>query len=295
MAPKRNIRYIKFRRAQNRLLGISGKPLIRSAEQLNDLPYDIIVYGSDQIWWKSRTGRAGFDPVYWGQFVSSDIKKVSYAASMGIINLTDADVSEIKNYLTAFSHISVRETQLMEVLQPLTDKEICTVLDPTLLVSSSFWESVCHKKAPVNGRYILYYSMMQDDKADTFAKKLSQSTGLPVVKIFGDINSYKADFFNFTTGPVRFVSLVRDAEYVVSTSFHGVALSVQFRKEFYAMGMRDNSGRVLSLLSQLGLEQRMTDSLPEDMSKRIDYDAVHARLSALRSKSADFLISSIQL
>lgn len=294
LAWKRNARYKRFRKIQLKYLGINRKPLYRSALELNDLNYDVIIYGSDQIWWKSRIGKTSFDPVYWGQCISGHLKKVSYAASMGIINLTDADLSQIRNYLTAFSAISVRETRLMDTLQPLTDKAIKTVLDPTLLMPSSFWESVCNSKLPVNGKYILFYKMMNDDKAEDFARELGRLHNLPVVRIIGDITSYKTDRINTITDPFLFLTLIKNAEYVVSTSFHGVAMSIQFHKDFYAMGMRNNSDRVSSLLTKIGLEQRMTDSLQDCTSQPIDYSMVHSKLSELQMESSEFLISSIR-
>lgn len=294
LAGKRKARYRRFIKVQQLCLGIGKEPAYRSSAQLKEVEYDAVIYGSDQIWWKSRIGD-GFDPVYWGQYISGAIKKISYAASMGIINLQENDFSKIRNYLTAFTHISVRETQLQELIQPLTDKTVRTVLDPTLLVTPSFWESICNKKnPPVRTKYILFYRMMSDDRADAFAQELGRKHNLPVIRIKGSIDSYKTDSINTQTDPIVFLTLIRNAQYVVSTSFHGVALSVQFRKEFYALGMKNNSDRVSSLLSQLGLEQRMTDTVPDSDTERIDYTEVHSKLSLLRQESEDFLISSLQ-
>jgi len=292
LAQKRYTRFRLFKISQKKYLGVSGKPY-RSPEQLNNLEYDRIIYGSDQIWWKSRFGTEGFDAVYWGQYINNGINKISYAASMGIIDLSDQDKSQIKNYLKSFAAISVRETRLKNVLQPLTQKQIRTVLDPTLLLPSSFWDSFCHNNNPVKNKYILLYKVMYDSKADSFAQEMSQKLKLPVVTLLGQISSYKSDRINTATGPREFVTLIRDAECVISTSFHGVALSIQFKKEFYAMGMANNSDRVLSLLTQLGLENRLTESVPEDPSDIIDYSDVYTRLSVLQNDSSEFLKNAI--
>lgn len=288
-------RYRRFRMEQQKYLGIGAKPLFRNGKQLERLEYDVIVYGSDQIWWKSRLGDSGFDSVYWGQFIKNDIKKVAYAASMGIIDLTEIDKNEITNYLKAFSHISVRESQLMNTLQPLTDKTIRTVLDPTLLMPSAFWESFCGQLMPVKGKYILYYKMMNAPEADIFAIEMSKKLNLPVITIFGHMNTYKANKISSVTGVAGFLALIRNAEYVVSSSFHGVAMSIQFKKEFYAMGMNNNSDRVSSLLSQLGLENRLTDVMPTTFSETINYSEVYAKLYSLQQESSDYLTSSIRL
>ena len=295
LAQKRFPRYKRFLKDQQQFLGVGSKPLFRTPEQLLELEYDIIIYGSDQIWWKSRIGNNGFDSVYWGQNTRKGIKKIAYAASMGIIDLTEKDTADITNYLKDFSQISVRETRLMTVLQPLTDKPIKTVLDPTLLMPSSFWESFCGNLKPVKGKYILYYRMMGDPKADVFAKEIGKLHDLPVITITGHIDSYKVDRFNSLTDPISFVALIHHAEYVISTSFHGVALSIQFKKEFYAMGMKNNSDRVSSLLLQLGLEKRLTDTIPVIPSQMIDYTLVHSKLKELQQESSDFLTSSLLL
>lgn len=288
-------RYIRFRKAQRKYLGIASKPMFRTGEQLETVEYDVIIYGSDQIWWKSKITDNKFDRVYWGQYIRNNVKKIAYAASMGIINLTENDKLEIANYLKSFSDIFVRETQLMNVLQPMTEKPIRTVLDPTLLLPASFWEAFCSRQKKVNGKYIFYYKMLGDPKADIFAREIGRIHKLPVITVLGNISTYKANRISSLTDPARFTALIRDAEYVVSTSFHGVAMSIQFKKEFYAMGMKNNTDRVLSLLTQLGLENRLTDVVPDDFSETIDYSEVYSRLLSLRQESAECLISSIRL
>lgn len=290
---KRALRYRQYKLSLKKYLGISGNP-IRTPDKLQNIEYDLIIYGSDQIWWKDRLESEGFDLVYWGQHVSNSIRKVSYAASMGVIDLTEKDKTQIKEYLKSFSAISVRETRLQEVLQPLTNKPIKTVLDPTLLLPKAFWDAFCNKKRLIKNKYILYYKVMNDDKADALARDMGKKHQLPVITLVGQIGSYKTDRINSNTGPREFVTLIRDAEYVVSTSFHGVAMSIQFSKEFYAMGMRNNSDRVLSLLTQLGIKNRLIESVPTDFSETIDYSIVHSRLSFLRNDSSVFLKESIQ-
>lgn len=294
LAQKRHTRFKAFRSAQEKYLEIPDKPLFRDSSDLKDVDADIVIYGSDQIWWKARAGIKGFDDVYWGQHIPQNVKKIAYAASMGVIELTPNDNAEITEYLRNFSGISVRETQLKEALQPLTERNIHVVLDPTLLVPSSFWESLGGKNVPNKEKYILYYKMMNSEKADLFADEMGKKTNLPVITINGNIDSYRTSLLSAETDPISFVSLVKNAEYVISTSFHGVAMSIQFQKEFFAMGMKNNSGRVFSLLSQLGLEERLTDIIPDSTVTAINYDAVYSKLELLRKQAQDYLVQSIQ-
>jgi hypothetical protein len=71
-------------------------------------------------------------------------------------------------------------------------------------------------------------------------------------------------------GPLDLIHAIRDAEFVVSTSFHGTAFSVIFEKQFVSMGAQTNSDRILTLLSQLHIQDHYTTNEPEQLTP-IDY------------------------
>jgi len=100
-----------------------------------------------------------------------------------------------------------------------------------------------------------------------------------------------------TESPFGFLSLIYYADMVVSTSFHGVAFSVLFEKEFYCIGLGNNSDRVVSLLNSLGIDNRYLDSIEDyniDMHKKIDYKLVKAKLNPLVNDSQSFIINNIK-
>ena len=95
----------------------------------------------------------------------------------------------------------------------------------------------------------------------------------------------------------RFLSLIAHADYVVSNSFHGVAFSLIFEKQFFAVGMREKANRVVSLLESLDLKSRYVvdgRSLSEDDSSVIDYAAVKKKLQVLVDGSVKYLNLCIQ-
>ena len=97
-----------------------------------------------------------------------------------------------------------------------------------------------------------------------------------------------------TANAFEFLSYIRNAESIVSTSFHGVAFSILFEKDFYALGMKNNSGRVASLLRQLDITHRLCEDDVMD-STPIDYNIVNNKLFHLKETSIKYLKHSLMV
>jgi hypothetical protein len=121
---------------------------------------------------------------------------------------------------------------------------------------------------------------------------LKKKTGLDVVEING--LPFNKTARGIDNGPLEFLNLGLNAEYVVSTSFHGVVFSIVFEKQFYSLGMGNNSSRVKSILDALGIKDRLiSDGNSIDMENKIDYHEVNIKLNILRQKSIEFLRQNI--
>lgn len=273
-------------------LGLSHTEKFKTAESLNRLKYDVVFYGSDQIWKKHSEPRfSGFNPVYFG---AGDFakKKVSYAASMGVIEVDAADKLCLKQLLRNFDSISVRERQLQDLVLEVTGKAVAQVWDPVFLCSKHRWNSFLPECRAVREKYILFYQLIPSDEAQALARELSQKSGAAVYEIRARVAPSKISsrYKYQTASPFEFLHLIRDADYVISSSFHGVAFSILFEKQFYALGMRNNSDRVRSMLSYLGIEQRYVAEKEElDWSDEIDYSEVKALLEKGVASSKEFI------
>lgn len=278
-----------MRRLVETYFGLPTVPCYQTVESLKNLSYDCIVYGSDQIWWKSTIpGYSGFDPVYWGEYFPDSIKKVAYAPSMGIIDLTDQDKEQIRKWLCNFKALSVRETGLYEAIHGLTDKEMPIVLDPVFLIPRKEWEKFCY---PVNrSKYILYYNLIPSEEADLLVKKLRKERNCDVLEITGSVNPLKiGKKYLQTADAFEFISMVRNADFVVTSSFHGTAFSIIFEKQFFVIGLGKKAGRVESLLSSLKIENRLIVETDDIINKDIDYNYLRATLNSLAFFSKEYL------
>lgn len=268
---------------------ISILPRYESPESLKTLYLDCIIYGSDQIWWNSKLPNyKGFDPVYWGEFVDHSIKKITYAPSMGVIDINNKEEQTIKSFLKNFKYISVRESNFKNAITSLTEKEIAVVLDPVFLLSKEQWDKICtpiHRK-----KYILYYNLLKSTEADKLVNKLKQELHCGIVEITGKVYPLKmGKRYIQTADAIEFISLIKNADFVVTTSFHGTAFSIIFEKQFYALGMGNNSGRVKSLLEILGIENRLLKDSSNLDNSYLDYSSIRERLQLAISDSKKYL------
>ncbi|WP_295582546.1 polysaccharide pyruvyl transferase family protein [uncultured Oscillibacter sp.] len=277
-------------------LHISGHRF-ESLEELRaaELPYDVILAGSDQIWNPKIFPDGRFDPVFFGAF--SPRRKIAYAPSFGIPQIPDGMEEELRGYLSAFSHLSVRERQGQALVEEATGETVPVVLDPTLLLSRDQWADMAAAPAgyPRAG-YILCYCISSPGALEPYIRALAEKTGLPVVQLCGIRQKVhpKARCI-LDAGPAEFLSLFRNAAWVCTNSFHGTVFSIQFEKPFFtavAPGelAAPESSRTFSLLSELGLAERIIGkgdtATPEEA---IDWAAVSARLERARQTSLDYL------
>lgn len=256
--------------------------------------YDIIVHGSDQIWRKQFEIKV-YNPVYFGKHNISAKRKISYAASMGIIAKTEEDKQLIKSYLLNLDGISVREENLKDMVQQLGFR--CELhVDPVFLLNKEQWNSLVPITSTFNEKYILYYCLQLNAFDISEIQKFAKKRRFKLKIIYGKV--FKKDTLNeiAIANPQDLLNLIREAEFVFTSSFHGLAFSLIYQKPFYASFKR-NSGRAESLLSQLSLIQYLLEpqsAIPLDY-KEIDYHLVDNKISQMREKAYKYLRESAMM
>ncbi len=279
-----------------RFLGVSG-PAKYASDKDVCREFDTVVFGSDQIWRQQNLPtHKGLDLWYFGS-PNIEARKVAYAGSTGPIDLSDKERELFKQYLSAFDRLSVRESSLKDLLDSM-GLTSTLVVDPVFLLGKQPWlelAAMSSKHATYKQKkYILFYNLLNSKEAARFAEKLSREKKLPMIEItkrFGF--RYVGKRFSHYASVPDFLSLIENAEFVVSNSFHGVALSVILGKQFYAIGMGKRSGRVESLLAALGIEERYLAN-GEMPAGEIDYNQVEERLACYAEQSRDFLEEALE-
>lgn len=256
--------------------------------------YDLYVIGSDQVWNTSITN--GYDPIFFGEFiVKKGAQIISYAASMPSFRTSEAEKELLIKYLNNFSAISVREASLAVNLQPLYANKISIVLDPTLLLPTSFWYNLVvdlHLQSP----YLLMYAVANYQATIELAYTLAQEVGLKLVVICGSLSNRRNEISYITPNPQEFVSWFKNAEFIVTSSFHGTAFSLIFKRSFYSvLSGNDRDERQITLLNEIGLIDRVVYRGDSPTYKQVNYLGVDEKINNLRSSSQQYLSDSINL
>ena len=260
-----------------------------TSEELKQNPpvADIYVAGSDQIW--NTDSMNGRTPGYYLDFGSA--KKISYAASFAVSKFEDEWKPFVKQMLSHFDHFSVREKTGLKILQDLGIEDGKQVVDPVFLLNKTEWTKLADLSKDYHlkeGKYILIYDFLNDDRIATFAHKLSQELHLPTVSINDFLTLPYVNKNINDAGPLEFISLIQHSASVVCSSFHASAFSLIFRKPFYVFPLKgqNNSSRMEDLLSLIGHRERfMPNAILDDM----DYDSINSILDNEIERSKDVL------
>lgn len=229
--------------------------------------YDLLICGGDQIWNPIIT--KGIDKNYFGQFFEG--KKISYAASDGDCLVYS---NEVKKLLKTFDSISVREKQMIKKIQSiLPNMKIQKVCDPVFLLNKEQWEKIAI--LPNEKNYILLYKVGQNENIDSEIKEFAKLRNKKIIELCY-VKSIKKFFIinknlkkKYCVSPQEFLGYFVKADYIFTTSFHATALSIIFKKKFFAYEIQTGAQRIIDLLEVVELKDRYVCSY-KNYSKKID-------------------------
>lgn len=295
---KRNERFEKFFSKYMNLTDAVSIP-VQALELMKS--YSVMISGSDQIWNKYSLELANvpwedLNPYLLAGF---DGKKVSYASSIG--NMSDEDIQRIKDDIEKFDHVSCRESVSAERLRKMTTCDPAEVLDPTFLLNKDEWIKLLGLKE-TSEKYILFYGLGGIGYLHSILKVLKpyakeRDCKLKVVMPYAYL-PFQGNGVEFCAdaGPIELLELIMNAQMVVTNSYHGTILSVNFEKDLFSICAPGGSEfRKTEILEKLGLQERVINSINQLNSKysEIDYASVNSELSRLREQSLSYLNRSL--
>ena len=220
---------------------------------------DLYLVGSDQVF----NPKASLRDLYYLNFsVPAKTRCIAYAPSFGTSDFTSQDESELKPFLQKFSALSGREESGADWLKELTGKDVPTLLDPVFLTTADHWKQIAICPNRPAESYIFVYDLNGGEPLLEIAKRLSRSTGLPVIcqteKIYKQYPAKKV----FDCGPQELIGYISNAAYVVTDSFHGTAFSIIFRKKFLVyIATKKSQERITGILSSLEMQDHMISDI----------------------------------
>ena len=271
-------------------------PLDKDDLEKTGKDYDAYICGSDQIWtYRSDLASEYF---YLG-FTADDKQRIAYAPCIGDKGLPDSSVPILKEYLSRFFAISMRDEYGAELIKGLVNRDISIVCDPVLLKTREEWVndfSLTNSKQ----KYLLCYILGKHKWYEEKIKKISRKLGLRIRWI--PVNPEQASFLkkkDFSCGPREFLDLVYNASFVCTDSFHGTLFSLIFEKQFvnlerYSDTENSQNQRFYSIYRRFCLPNRLIgETDPVNELTEIRYDKVREKIDEFREASRDFLLKTL--
>lgn len=265
-------------------LPLSRRYYTNAELQKDDLPYDILITGSDQIWNPSflRYGEGKVTPVYFLNFGGENVKKLSVSASFGCRSYPEECKALAAPLLREFDGISVRENTGLDILASMGIENACVTADPTALLPGDAYRELCSAESDVHG-------------VSTFIlRKQAAQTKRLLDKICRAFTTAKPMDIDLRSIP-DWLAAIRDSRLVVTNSFHCVMMCLKLHTPFAVLmetgtmaGMND---RFVTLLAAMGLSNRIVyceEDIP-NIAQEIDFSAVDAAMDRYANTLKDYL------
>lgn len=242
---------------------------------------DVYIAGSDQIW-------RGLDDVFYLQFVPKGRKCIAYAPSFGGLDFDAKDKRKLKKYLERFSVLGMREYKGVELCKSVGRNDAFLVMDPTLLLSKDNYIKIL-PPIKADSDYLFLYLLGNDmalDVSAVFAWAERHGVYVKYVASQGKQDGHDKLYPNVD----EWLVLLNGAKYVVTNSFHGTVFSLIMNKQFCTIPLTGAfarmNGRIVDLLSNLELANRMYSTSLDVLSLPIDYVEVNQKLQTEREKTS---------
>jgi len=289
---KINQKHIFFKQFAEKYFNLTEQSYMYYCDLINNKPIkDIYIVGSDQTW----SPKIGLNPAFFLEFAPKNSIKASYAPSIGVTKFDEISKEAISKYLNKFNFISCRETIGSQLLQQFTEKPIYTVLDPTFLLTADDWGKFSVNPI-IKKPYILCYFLGNRKYYRTYVKELGKITKMEIYYIpvnYMDLS--KKNNLLFNCGPSEFLGLIKNASIICTDSFHGMAFSINYNKDFYvftkckgSFSDGDNS-RIYDLLNRMNLLDRLKTPKDNVVFGPIEYSNVNEKLAKERKNSTKYL------
>lgn len=238
---ERNIAFSKFISTN-----LKFSDVLFSLSELNRKAYnyDIVLLGSDQVWHPMNLYMNFFTL----NFVPDKIIKAAYAPSFGVSKIPKSYKESYRKYINRIQYLSCREAAGVDIIYDLTGKKPPMVCDPTMLLSKEDWLQVLPGKTKYPFKYIFCYFIGDNPEQRELVLKLKETTGYKIITLlhideYISSDSNYGDYTPFDVDPLDFLELIKNAEYIMTDSFHASVFSILFHKAFFTFNRFENIKR----------------------------------------------------
>ena len=264
---------------------------------LND--YDAFIVGSDVVW-KPEIAACEDRELYFLRSVPENAIKIAYAASIGTDDekILEKHDRYYKGAFDSLDYISIREQSMIPFIKKYTEKEVQSMIDPVFLLKEYDYRKLENNmQKNINGKpYIYLYLLGNNPNAVKEADALAKKNGFAVLAYLND-GFENADMIEaeaesaLSGGPAEFLYNIRNAEYIMTDSFHATAFSILFNKKFCVFKRETISVRMSDLLDRFLLSDRLYNEAVNE--KEINWKAINKKIEKEREQGMKYLMEAL--
>lgn len=297
---RRSIVFLQFARTY---LRCSSNSVFDSHDTIKHPPEaEAYVCGSDQVWNPSYLQRPIDERLFFLDFGPDKIRRVAYAASLGVESIPSEWCSRFVNHLRRFDYIGVREKEAARMLAELSGKSVEWVPDPTLLLDASAYREVLGISSRARSEI---FSYTLDKTVSPLVNKtrncVKSSLNLPLVETY--VRNSLCVLMHGVPSPSQWLASLATSRFVLTNSFHGTIFAILFHRPFIVLPvegrMSGMNTRITSLLERLGLTERFVSKFNANMidhfcHEPIDWTSVDERKRVFATTGAAFLGKALE-
>lgn len=277
-------------------------PVVFTKKEINSIDknagYDYYIVGSDQVW----NVYVNYTKFFFLPFAPRQ-KKVAFSVSLGSLPIERRYLRRLKQGAKSFPKISTREQSGKDLLESLTNISVEYTNDPTFMLNKNEWlEMVKGSHCEEQSYVLLHFIDTPSQDAINSIEKYLKSNEICVISI-----GYNHKEFNFCNAkfldgdPFDYVSMIMNAEYVFTDSYHTTLFSINLEKNFSVFERQyahrhPQSNRISDILERYNLKDCYYENNRREFRIcSLDYDNVRRKVEQDRSNTIAYLAEAVNV
>lgn len=259
--------------------------------------YKAFFVGSDQVWNASRR----IPSFFFLQFAPA-YKRHTYAVSFGVSEVPAYYKKEIVKGLNNFKGVSVREEAGKKIVEKYGQNIVKQHIDPTMLLSAEYWKEFSKNVKVPREPFILIHFLNEPN--DVVLKEIAILVDRLKCGVRGFAYWHKnydeiPGFVFLNGGPEEYISLINNASYILTDSFHTTIFSINLHKNFFVFHRNylhnfPQTSRISGLLEKFSLQDRLLTEITDNISECIYGKEVDDIILMERKLGIDFIRQELE-
>lgn len=229
----------------------------------------IFTYGADYYWDNQAIKKYGIKNIYYLSFANLDKNLISFASSYGRNDYYGDYQSRLMTsyHLSRFDHISVREKDSIDLMKRLFNIEnVEQVIEPVFILDYEQWDKIIADSSLTHKGKLAYYILDPNREKEEAIKYIAGKLNIETIDASDNFQKEVEDF----------LYIIKNADFVITDSFHGTCFSIIFQKQFVSFFNSDRGASRYAIFEELKLNDRIINNLEElknkkDLFEKIDY------------------------